>query len=85
MTEQALQKVHCQIVTSVGECSESLTIDGSVDDVIKILESTRMKNETNNNYHICVAPSGDKVVAFDFAEEFKSNLEKVFEECLKTL
>lgn len=76
MTKQASQQVHCKVVTNVGDCSETLTIDGSVDDVIKILESTREKNETNNNFHICVAPSGDKVVALDFAEELKSYSEK---------
>ncbi|MGY3186458.1 hypothetical protein ACVWXS_001159 [Lysinibacillus sp. TE18511] len=37
MSGQILQKVHCQVITSVGEYSETLTIDGSVDDVIKIL------------------------------------------------
>ncbi|MGC7930582.1 hypothetical protein ACP3VS_18355 [Lysinibacillus sp. VIII_CA] len=78
MTERELQKVHCQVVTSVGECSEILTIDGSVDDVIKILESTRTENKTKNNIHIHVASSGKKVATIDFVEELKSNLERGF-------
>ena len=68
MTKQASQQVHCKVVTNVGDCSETLTIDGSVDDVIKILESTRAKNKTNNNIRICVAPSGNKVATIDSVE-----------------
>lgn len=81
MTEQALQKVHCQVITSVGECSETLTIDGSVDDVIKILESTRT-NKINDSITIHVAPN---VNINEVVEVVKSNLEKGFEKCLKTL
>lgn len=81
MTEQALQKVHCQVITSVGECSETLTIDGSVDDVIKILESTRT-NKKNDNITVHVAPN---VNINEVVEVVKSNLEKGFEKCLKTL
>lgn len=71
-----IQQVHYHEVTNVGECSKTLTISGSVDDVMKILGSTH-SNKTNNNISIHVAPSEDKVVSIDFIEELKSDLEKV--------